>query len=181
LRRFLDAYYRLLQHLVTVLMGVLLVPVTLQIISRYTALIPRWIWTEEVARFCFMWIILIGAMIAVRDGTHFDVDVLPQPKTVRGDAILRLIVYGLMLVVAFVFVRYGWDFAVFGWQQNSELTGLNMLAIHIAYPLAGVTWVLFLGEHIRAAIVALGDRSPVPPRVPVAPDAPHPGRPTPLP
>jgi TRAP-type C4-dicarboxylate transport system permease small subunit len=181
LRRFLDAYYRLLQLLVTVLMGVLLVPVTLQIISRYTALIPRWIWTEEVARFCFMWIILVGATIAVRDGTHFDVDVLPQPRTVRGDAIVRLVVYGFMLVVALVFVRYGWDFAEFGWQQNSELTGLNMLAIHIAYPLAGVTWLLFLGERIRDAIAALGDRSPVAPRTPVAPDAPHGHPPTPLP
>ncbi|HEV8616920.1 MAG TPA: TRAP transporter small permease [Methylomirabilota bacterium] len=181
MRRFLDAYYRLLQLLVTVLMGVLLVPVTLQIISRYTALIPRWIWTEEVARFCFMWIILIGAMIAVRDGTHFEVDVLPQPRTVRGDAILHLVVYSFMLVVALVFVRYGWVFAEFGWQQNSELTGLNMLAIHIAYPLAGVTWVLFLGERIRDAIAALGDRSPMPPRIPVAPDAPHAHPPTPLP
>lgn len=155
-------------------MGVLLVPVTLQIVSRYTELIPRWIWTEEVARFCFMWIIMLGAMIAVRDGTHFDVDVLPHPKTVRGEAIGRLVVYALMLVMALVFVRYGLVFAEFGWQQNSELTGLNMLFIYAAYPLAGVTWMLFLGERVVQAVRALGDRSPAPARVAVAPDAPTP-------
>lgn len=160
MKRVLDAYYRLLRVTVTVLMGLLIVPVTLQIISRYTALIPRWIWTEEVARFCFMWVIMTGAMIAVRDGTHFDVDILPKPKTARGDAVAKLVVYVLMLVMSLVFVRYGYDFAWFGWSQNSELTGINMILIHIAYPLAGVTWVVFLGERIVPAVAVLLGRRP---------------------
>ena len=53
-KKALDLYYRLLQVLLTVLMTALLVPVTLQILSRYTGLIPRYIWTEEIARFCFV-------------------------------------------------------------------------------------------------------------------------------
>jgi TRAP-type transport system small permease protein len=158
--RVLDAYYRLLRLALTGLMGVLIVPVSLQVLSRYTGIIPRYIWTEEVARFCFMWIIMIGAMIAVRDSTHFDVDVLPKPKTVRGQAWSRLVVHGFMLIVALVFVRYGWDYALFGWQQESELTGINMLWIHAAYVLAGVTWVAFLGEKIVATVAILRGRTP---------------------
>lgn len=157
--RLLDAYYRLLRLVLTGLMGVLIVPVSLQVLSRYTGLIPRYIWTEEAARFCFMWIIMIGAMIAVRDSSHFDVDVLPKPKTARGEAWSRLVVHGLMLVVAVVFVRYGWDYAVFGWQQESELTGINMLWIHAAYMLAGLTWVAFLAEKIAAAVAVLRGRT----------------------
>ncbi len=157
--RLLDAYYRLLRIVLTGLMGLLIVPVSLQVLSRYTGLIPRWIWTEEVARFCFMWIIMIGSMIAVRDSTHFDVDVLPKPKTARGQAWSRLVVHGFMLIVAVVFVRYGWDYAVFGLQQESELTGINMLWIHAAYMLAGVTWVAFLGEKIAAAVAVLRGRA----------------------
>jgi TRAP-type transport system small permease protein len=153
--RLLDAYDRLLRILLTGLMGVLIVPVSLQVLSRYTGLIPRYIWTEEVARFCFMWIIMIGAMIAVRDSTHFDVDVLPKPKTARGEAWSRLVVHGLMLIVALIFVRYGWDYAVFGWQQESELTGINMLWIHAAYMLAGLTWTVFLAEKMMAAVAIL--------------------------
>ena len=78
MRIVLEGYYRLLKIVLTVLMTLLIIPVSMQILSRYTGLIPRYIWTEEIARFCFVWIILIGAMIAVRDGTHFDVDVLPR-------------------------------------------------------------------------------------------------------
>jgi TRAP-type C4-dicarboxylate transport system permease small subunit len=136
-------------------MGLLIVPVTLQILSRYTGLIPRYIWTEEVARFCFIWIIMVGATIAVRDGTHFEVDVLPLPSRPKVEAIVRLVVCGFMLVFTGVFVLYGYQYAMFGWIQTSELTGVNMIVIHGVYFLVGVTWVLFLGERIWFAIAVL--------------------------
>lgn len=142
------ALYRTIQFLLTVLMAILIVPVVLQIVSRFTEVIPRYIWTEEVARFCFIWIIMLGSMLAVRDDTHFDLEVLPTPKTPHGRAFARLIRHGAMLLVALTFVWFGYEFALFGFEQESELSGLNMLAIHVAWPLAGVVYVLFLGEKI---------------------------------
>ncbi|MEM7026451.1 MAG: TRAP transporter small permease subunit, partial [Pseudomonadota bacterium] len=145
--RILNGYYRLLQVLLTLLMTALIVPVTMQILSRYTGLIPRYIWTEEIARFCFIWIVMIGAMIAVRDGTHFDVDVLPKVSA-KAEAVLRIFVHIAMLLASMVFVVYGYDFAKFGSIQNSEISGLPMLTIYIAWPLAGLTWLAFLGEKV---------------------------------
>ena len=143
-------------------MGLMIVPVTLQIVSRYTGLIPRYIWTEEAARFCFIWIIMIGAMIAVREGTHFEVDVLPTPKSPRGEAVSRLIVSLFMLVFALVFVAYGYGYAAFGYEQTSELTGINLVFIHGAYLVAGLSWVAFLGERILTAIAVLrGDEAAI--------------------
>ena len=144
----IDLFYRGLQVLVTLLMAALIVPVALQILSRFTHWIPRYIWTEEAARFCFIWIIMLGSMIAVRDETHFDLEVMPMPKSARGQAIARLVRHGLMLLVALTFVWFGYEFALFGFNQESELTGLNMLAIHIAWPLAGAAYSLFLAEKI---------------------------------
>lgn len=146
--RAIGGLYRGLQVLVTALMALLIVPVVLQVLSRFTSLIPRYIWTEEVARFCFIWIIMLGSMIAVRDDTHFDLEVLPVPKTPRGRALARLIRHAMMLLVALTFVWFGYEFALFGFDQESELSGLNMLAIHIAWPLAGVVYSIFLLEKI---------------------------------
>jgi len=146
--RAVGALYRSLQLLVTALMALLIVPVVLQVLSRFTSLIPRYIWTEEVARFCFIWIIMLGSMIAVRDDTHFDLEVLPVPKSAHGRALARLIRHGMMLLVALTFVWFGYEFALFGFDQESELSGLNMLAIHLAWPLAGVVYTIFLVEKI---------------------------------
>ena len=145
-----DSYYRLLKALLTVLMGTIILPVTLQIVSRYTGIVPRYIWTEELARFCFIWIIMIGSMIAVRDGTHFDVDLRRRRGTDRQDAAQQLVIHVLMIFFALLFVRYGVEFARFGLLQTSEMSGINMASIFISFPVAGATWILFLFEHIVA-------------------------------
>jgi TRAP-type C4-dicarboxylate transport system permease small subunit len=147
-RVLLEAYYRLLKLLLTLLMAIIIVPVAMQILSRYTGIIPRYIWTEEIARFCFVWIILLGSMIAVRDGTHFDVDVLPHSSNPRTELIFVLFKYAAMTVVALTFVIWGYDFAILGSRQTSEIASLPMLTIYIAWPVAGVSWLLFLGEKI---------------------------------
>jgi len=157
--RIVDAYFRLLKFVLTVLLFLLVVPVTLQIVARYTEFIPRYIWTEEAARFLFIWIIMLGASIAVRDRTHFDVDILPKPTTPRWKAISELVVDGAILVIAVVFLAYGWGYAAFGYSQTSELTGMNMMTMHLAFPLAGATWILFIAERALAALAVLFGRS----------------------
>ncbi len=158
MKKALDAYYRVLQVLLATLMGLLIVPVTMQIFSRYIGLIPRYIWTEEIARFCFIWIILIGSMIAVRDGTHFTVDLLPPAKTRRGEAIGHLFVDFVMALVGVIFIVWGWPLVQFGLMQTSEIAELPMVTIYIAWPIAGVTWLLFLGENAVGNVKQLLDR-----------------------
>jgi len=148
-RKFIDGYYRLLSVLLGASVAILIVPVTLQMISRLTGLIPAWIWTEEMARFFFIWMVMLGAMIGVRDASHFDVDVWPELKP-RANAALRIVSMVFVLVFALVFVWYGTKFVQFGWNQSSELADLPMAWLFVAWPLTGVTWLLFGFERFRA-------------------------------
>jgi TRAP-type transport system small permease protein len=140
-----DSLHGLLKWLLVASVAILIVPVMLQIFSRYVGFIPRYIWTEELARFCFIWMIMIGAMIAVREGTHFDVDLLPSLKP-RASALLRIVTHSAMFVFAVVFLYFGYQFALFGANQTSELAELPMWLMFIAWPLAGAFWILFLAE-----------------------------------
>jgi TRAP-type transport system small permease protein len=149
MKKFIDAYHQLLTWLMVASVAILIVPVTLQIISRYTALIPSWIWTEELSRFLFIWMVMLGAMIGIREGTHFEVDVWPDMSP-RASALLRIVSNLFVLVFALVFVWWGIAFVRFGWDQTSELAELPMTYIFLAWPVAGFTWVLFLGESFLA-------------------------------
>ena len=145
-RRFTAAYATLLNWLLIASVMVLIVPVTLQIVSRYTALIPSFIWTEELARFLFIWMIMLGAMVGVRESSHFDVDIWPR-LTPRMNAALNLVTNVATLVFALVFVYSGVEFTRFAWFRISELAELPLWVIHIAWPLTGLTWIVFLGEQ----------------------------------
>jgi TRAP-type transport system small permease protein len=144
-RRFLGLYHQLLTWLMVGTVAVLIVPVTLQIVARYTALIPSWIWTEEASRFLFIWMVMLGAMIGVREHSHFEVDIWPELAP-RPQAALRIVSSIAVLAFALVFIWAGYQFTRFAWNRVSELAELPLWLIHIAWPIAGVTWVLFLGE-----------------------------------
>jgi TRAP-type C4-dicarboxylate transport system permease small subunit len=46
-----------------------------------------------------------------------------------------------------VFVIAGTEFTRFAWHRTSELADMPLWMIHIAWPVAGVTWIVFLGEQ----------------------------------
>jgi TRAP-type transport system small permease protein len=146
-RRLNRWYSALLAWLLVISVAVLIVPVTLQIFSRYTSLIPAFIWTEEMARLVFIWTIMLGAMLGVREGSHFVVDVWPR-LTPRSTALLDLIAGTAVMVLAIVFAWWGWEFTRFAIYRISELAELPLWLIHMAWPLAGITWILFMGERM---------------------------------
>jgi TRAP-type transport system small permease protein len=146
-RRIVNWYATLLRWLLAIAVGVLIIPVSLQIFSRYTELIPSYIWTEEMARFLFVWMIMIGAMLGIHEGRHFEVDVWPRLAP-RPQAAVALVSNFAVLVMALVFVWAGIEFTRFAWNRISELAELPLWLIHMAWPLAGATWLLFTGEQI---------------------------------
>ena len=158
LRKIIAGYGQFLNWLLVFAVAVLIVPVSLQIFSRYTALIPSYIWTEEMARFLFIWMVMIGAMVGVRDGAHFDVDMWPTLSP-KGDAVLRLVSGLFILGLALVFVWAGWEFTRFAWNRVSELADLPLWMIHVAWPVTGLTWLVFQGERMVDAILVLAGRA----------------------
>ena len=128
-------------------LAALLIPVSLQILSRHTELIPGYIWTEEMARLTFVWTVMIGAMVGMRERTHFVVDVWPTLSPV-GNAWLELASGLGILLFAGVFVYGGWQFTEFAIYRISELAELPLWTIHAAWPLLGITWLLFQAEHM---------------------------------
>ena len=151
MKTLLTSYFRLLNWLMVACVAILIVPVTMQILSRYTGLIPSYIWTEELSRFLFIWMVMLGAMIGVRERSHFDVDVWPDLSP-RAAARLRIVSDLFVLGFAIVFFWWGIQFVRFGWNQESELAELPMPFIFLAWPLAGLTWALFIGEAFAADI-----------------------------
>ncbi len=143
--QFLDWWQKILTWTMSLTVAILIVPVSLQVFSRFTDILPRYIWTEELSRFCFVWMVMLGAMIALRERLHFDVD-LWSPLSPKKDAILRMISNVFVLAFSAVMIVWGIEFTKFGWNQTSELADLPMWLIFIAWPLTGITWVMFLVE-----------------------------------
>lgn len=150
--RALETFCKVLRVLLGVLMGVLAVPVAMQVISRYTGLIPTFLWTEELATFIFVWIVMIGSMVAVWDGTHFDVRVIPDATSPLFQLLQNGLVHLAIMVFAVLFVVYGIEYVEFGNNQRSVMMRANLAVTYVSIPIAGAIWFLFAGYRLVEAI-----------------------------
>lgn len=147
----LETFSLCLRVLVGALVAALAVPVIMQVLARYTGIIPVYLWTEELATFIFVWMVMVGAMLAVWDGTHFDVRVTPDAKR----PLLRLLQVGfvhlMILGFALIFAWYGIEYAKFGSIQKSTMMSANLMITYISVPIAGVVWTIFSGYRLFEA------------------------------
>jgi len=154
----LETFCKVLRVTLGVLMGALAVPVAMQVVSRYTGLIPTYLWTEELATFIFVWIVMIGSMVAVWDGTHFDVRVTGDARSpilrLLQDSVVQL---GIM-IFAILFVVYGFEYVEFGNKQRSVMMRANLAVTFVSVPIAGAVWFIFASYKLTLAISAFRNR-----------------------
>lgn len=99
----------LLRHPVEWACGLLMTAIAgivfLQVITRYLLTYPL-DWPEELARILFVWVTLLGAVLALRRGGHFSISLatrLLPPGLERGASVcLRLLLFGFLLLVAYL-------------------------------------------------------------------------------
>ena len=129
-----------------------------QVVFRYLLLSPL-PWSEELARYCFVWIVFLGATLGLERGVHIGVDILTillPPRVQRWLTMLNE-----LLILAFVLVIIVASVAVVDANrlQFSPALGLQMAKIYLAIPLGMAVMALVL-----VRMLAEGFRRGVPPR-----------------
>jgi TRAP-type C4-dicarboxylate transport system permease small subunit len=87
------------------LMTAITTVVFLQVFTRYVLAYP-WGWPEELARILFVWVALLGAVLAFRRAGHFGIEAcvsrLPAPLRRGVTVLMRIILLGFLLLVAYL-------------------------------------------------------------------------------
>ena len=86
--------------------------------------------SEEMSRFVFMWLTFIGAIVAMREGSHLGVDTLVSRLSRTGKKICLVISEMLMLGCCGVFFWGTWLQHDINATNIAPVTGLNMIWIY---------------------------------------------------
>lgn len=148
----LDRLCTVLRILLGVLMATLAVPVAMQVISRYIGILPSYLWTEELATFLFVWIVMIGSIVAVWDGTHFDVRITKDAKNRFIRLLQNGIVHVAIMIFGALFLVYGIDYTEFGGNQRSVMMRANLAITHVSVPIAGAFWFVLAGYRLTQEV-----------------------------
>lgn len=111
--------------------------VLLQIFLRYVADSPL-TWSEELVRYVFVWISLLGWVYATRSGTHIRVSAMVGGMPVslrRGVEIFNLLLTGAFSVILCV---YGWGMMQKSQDVPTVTLFFSFAVIYAAVPLSGI-------------------------------------------
>jgi TRAP-type C4-dicarboxylate transport system permease small subunit len=124
------------------LMVALVVDVFLGVFSRYV-LHATFQWYDEVARLCFVWMVFLGAAVAVRRGAHFRLHLLIDRFGPRLRRATDVAVGVLVLVFGAVLVAGGIAMYPVARRQVTDSLELSMLWFHGALPIGGALMIVF--------------------------------------
>ena len=132
---------RSVEVVVVTLFSVLTIAVFAQVVARYVFNSPP-AWTEELARFCQVWIVLLTSSICVRKGSHLAVDYIGPSLPPAARKTLGVLTGALIVAYSAVVTIWGVRLMAVGALQVSPAMQINMAIVYSVFPLAGALLVV---------------------------------------
>jgi len=129
------------------LMAVLVADVFLGVFSRYV-MHATFQWYDEVARLSFVWMIFLGAAVAVRRGAHFRLSLLVDRLRPAARRRVELVVTLIVIAFAAVLVAGGIAILPVARRQVTDALEISMVWFYGALPVGGALMILFALPHL---------------------------------
>lgn len=155
---------RLVEWLMALALAIMVVLVFGNVVLRY-AFGSGLAWAEEVARLMFVWLIFLGAILALRHHAHIGVEMLQQrlsPKTRRACAVVSHL---FMLYALWLFLYGSWNQTVIGLDTYSTVLRFPNAFMASAGLLCAASMTLIVAVNL-VRILTGSDKAVVPGDIP---------------
>lgn len=150
--RLLEALGRIERAVGIALVATIVVSITIQVFTRYLFGQPL-VWVEELAGYCFLWSVFIGASLGMKQLRHIIIETFVSRLGVRGRAAWRAITWLMVCVVAVTVAYQAWD--IMEVESRSRTISLPVdLPRHLFYSVPlfyCMASIAFTGGHLLLA------------------------------
>jgi TRAP-type transport system small permease protein len=133
--------------------------VLVQVFYRYVLEWPL-PWTEELARYLFVWAAMLAAAVSVGRSDQFNIPIFADMLGPRGRHRLELLIAILGLAFALMLVWYGWAMSWRMMAAVSPVLPVSQGSIYLVIPIAGAYMALHLAWRLlglSTGRVSVGD------------------------
>jgi TRAP-type C4-dicarboxylate transport system permease small subunit len=127
-----------------------------QVVFRYFLGAPL-VWSDELARYLFVWASFLGWILAARRRSHLSIDMLATKLPARGQAALRML--GALAGIAFaaLLVFYGWRIMLRNLDVDTTTLFFSQGVVYAIVPVAALAVGLYALADLRAALRAYAE------------------------
>ena len=125
---------------------IMFVVICCQVLFRYVLHQPS-PWTEELARYLFIWISMVGAAYGVNTQAHFGFDLLVKKMSPRMQRVGHYFIQLCMSLLVFVLLVYGLRMVQVVSFQVTPALQLPMRYVYYSLPVSGALMAFHLIHH----------------------------------
>lgn len=102
------------------------------------------VFSEEVSRYLFVWVIFLGAIVVMRDDSHMRVDIVLLKLPPFWRRACALLSAALMLIACWMLLSGSWTQASLNWDVKAQVSGLPMPLVYGAMGVSAVGLALVI-------------------------------------
>lgn len=143
--------------LLTIFSSIMVAVIFLQVVMRQFD--NSLSWSEELARYCFIWLVYLGISYGVKKQRHIKVDVVLVMLKEKGKVLLNIISNVLFIVFSIFVIYYGYDIAskLLAFGQKSPALQIPMGLVYMATPIGmGLTLIRLIQNLLKDIKVLQG-------------------------
>ena len=145
-----DVAYKVVLFICKLLLVADILITSMSVLGRYVSFVPDPAWSEEIVLTLMSYMAVLSAALAIRRGAHIRMTALDVylPKTLIK--ILDLLADAFIMVLAFVMLIVGWQYATTLGAKASyvSLPKLSKFWMYFPIPIAGFAMIIFELEAI---------------------------------
>jgi len=138
---------RIIDYSIVIFMGGLVVLVFFQVINRFIINVPA-PWTEEMARYAFVWLSLLASVKAVKANAHISVDMFINYLPRKIERVVNILTYILILVFFAIMIGTGIIWVFSNLNSFCDTVRISRALIYSIVPISGFLMLIFLLEHM---------------------------------
>ena len=139
---------KVINFLLMVFVSLLVAVTFIQVLCRFVFKIPV-SWTEELVRMNFVWLIFLGAAIAVKEKSHLVMDVFTGNFKGKGKLILNVAILLMIIAIFAVLFVSGTQYCLRSVGKSAVTMPIPANCVYISAPVASLAAIFFAIERIR--------------------------------
>lgn len=143
---FVDRLFRLMEHVIAVFLAVMIVFTFMNVVLRQFN--TGFVWSEEVSRISFIYLVYLGSIIAARENAHLMVDTLFTRLSGKAQTALYVLIQ-ILIIAMMGFLGVG------AWQNAWRNRGDFWVATHFPVFLVHFAGVVMAGAIVMVSLVNL--------------------------
>jgi TRAP-type C4-dicarboxylate transport system permease small subunit len=124
---------KILENLINIVLAVSLAIMTVlvfgNVIFRY-GFHSGITWSEELSRFLFIWLVFLGAIPTLKEGTHIGIDLISDKLSVVPRLIIGVIVHSIILLTSIMVLLGSWKMSIDSLESYAPATGISYFYVY---------------------------------------------------